>query len=90
MGMKSCSRKSIGLGIKWNKEITNNNTEEETEILKSISNFNKNDCKQMQRRLMSLVSFTQEDFLNTMERIKCEERFRDCEKKEMSEIVTSL
>jgi hypothetical protein len=90
MGIRTRSKPT--LGIKWNKDTSSTKNRK---ILSPPSpsqpqTHPKKDCKGVQKRIMSLVSFTQEDYLNTLERIKCEENIRKGEKSDMVEIVQAL
>lgn len=69
LGMKSQSIKSIGMGLKWHKDcqnIVNKNQNGEAINLDDLVNdeFNEesSDCKKLKKRIMSVISFMQEDY----------------------------
>lgn len=69
LGMKSQSIKSIGMGLKWHKDcqnIVNKNQNGESINLDDLVNdeFNEesSDCKKLKKRIMSVISFMQEDY----------------------------
>merc|ERR1711976_173906 len=87
---------NINIGLKWHKDcknIVNGNQKGEInldDLVNDEFNEESSNCKKLKKRIMSVISFMQEDYLNTMERIKCEEAIRDNEKGEMVEIVQAL